>query len=522
MHRRRRQGLLTTGRDSILVPNMAALQTAARQKPPMQGGLLLAAVIFALCSGLAAVFLPAYFVVSVLLVPAVLAVMLVRPEYAITACIALVCGLIHPALVPRVPLFGGALAAADAVLLMLAIYALFSFAAEAGKIKATPVAGGRLLFGSVGFFFATFAVAVVISLAVWGLPTNHVLGESRDIVYLIVLPIAVVILKPRVRQERFIVSIVILGCLFSVGQILQGVFNLPVFGEKGISALETLGRQTDTTTRAITLGISVIIYALLLTVGAYVFGVIRKPLFFAVAGLLFIGIFLTYGRTTYAAVLLCTAVVVIWLKPKKLPQLGAILIVVVVIGSAAGAFLKPEAATAVFFRMTSIGDEINHGYSARWRFWEVEAMLPHIQQHPFIGIGLGADYKGASGSTERSELNRYMHNAYLYMAGKMGLPALAFFLLMIATIFFIGRSVAKGDADPWARIVGAAGAAMIIRYLFASITEPHFRSDYGVVNIAIAGALVYLSARPATGNLSIAGKATRTGRVFAARHTSRA
>jgi hypothetical protein len=38
---------------------------------------------------------------------------------------------------------------------------------------------------------------------------------------------------------------------------------------------------------------------------------------------------------------------------------------------------------------------------------------------------------------------------------------------------------------------------MMIRFLAASITEPHLMSDYGVVVIAVAGALVYLSARSA-------------------------
>ena len=124
-------------------------------------------------------------------------------------------------------------------------------------------------------------------------------------------------------------------------------------------------------------------------------------------------------------------------------------------------------------------------------------MLPHNQEHPFAGIGLGADYKGARGSSSRPELNRYAHNAYLYMAGKMGLPALVFFLLAMAAIFAIGRRLATSDGLPWARIVGAASAAMMIRFLFASVTEPHLMSDYGVVNIALAGALVLLSARRA-------------------------
>jgi O-antigen ligase len=121
-------------------------------------------------------------------------------------------------------------------------------------------------------------------------------------------------------------------------------------------------------------------------------------------------------------------------------------------------------------------------------------MLPHIQKYPLTGIGLGAEYKAASHLSAEQDLNRYVHNAYLYMGGKMGLPALAFFLLFMAGVFAIGRRSALSHALPWTRVVGAASAAMMIRFWLASITEPHLMSDYGVIVIAIAGALVCLSA----------------------------
>lgn len=473
---------------------MASIKRLGPVRPIASAGLILLAGL-AVFFGLASALLPAWFVFSVLLVPAVAALMLVRPEYALAACVALVSGLIHPALVPRIPAFGGALAAADAALLMLSLYAVWSFAAQEGKAASAPVAGARLLAVALGLFGVTLAIAVTTSLALRELNPAFVLGETRDLLYLITLPIAVVILRERERQERFVVGFVVLGCLFSVGQVLQGVFNIPVFGAQGMSALETLGRQDDATTRANTLGLSVIVYSLLLTVGAYVLGTLRKSLFFSVAALLFVGIVLTFGRTTFAAVFICVAVVVWWLNPRKLPQLAVLLVIVVAAGSALGLYLKPESFAAVYYRMTSIGDEIDHGYSAQWRYWEFEAMLPHIQQHPLAGIGLGADYKGLSGSSARPDLNRYMHNAYMYMAGKMGLPALGFLLLSMTAIFAIGRRSAKSDAAPWARIVGAASAAMMIRFLFASLTEPHLMEDYGVVVIAIAGALAYLSAQ---------------------------
>lgn len=479
-------------------------------RPLAQTGLFLLAVIAGIF-GLASAVLPAWFVLAVLLVPAVAAIGAVRPEFALTAGVALVCGLIHPAFVPRVPVFGGLLAAADAALVMLAIFAVWSLATRTEQTSAalvapkTPVAGARLLAFAVGLFALMLAVAVIVSLAVREVEPAHVLGETRDLLYWLVLPIAVAILHSRQRQQRFIVSFVVLGGLFSLGQVLQGVFNIPVFGAQGISALETLGRQEDATTRANTLGLNVIIFALLLTVGAHVVGAVRKAVFYPVAGLLLVGIVLTFGRTTFAAVVICLFLVVWWLNPKKLPQFIGLFVVVVAAGSVLATIWKPDSFAAVVFRFTSIGEEIDHGYSAQWRFWEFQAMLPHMQEHPLLGIGLGADYKGLGGSSARPDLNRYMHNAYFYMAGKMGFPALMSILLAITAIFSMGRRAAKSTAEPWVRLVGAASAAMMIRFLFASVTEPHLMSDYGVVNIAIAGALVYLVARHVPAGVQRAG-----------------
>ena len=462
---------------------------------PVGMGLVL--VGLALFLGLTSAILPGWFIFATLMVPGIAVLVLLRPEYALTACVGLVCGLIHPALVPRLPIFGGALAAADATLVMLAAYALWVLATQRAQAAVAPVAGARLLGVSLALFGVCMALAVVLSLTVRDIDPAHVLGETRDLLYLALLPIAVVVLRQRERQKRFVISFVVLGCLFALGQVLQGLFNIPVFGAQGMSALETLGQQHDGTTRANTLGLNVIVFALLLTLGAHVLGLIHKSLFYLVGGLLFVGIVLTFGRTTYAAVLVCMLVVVWWLDARKLPLFLCSLILVVLAGSGLGMLLKPDSFAAVYFRMTTIGEEIDRGYSARWRFWEAEAMLPHLQEQPLTGVGLGADYKGGQGSALNPELNRYVHNGYLYMAGKMGLPALALFLLIMAAIAAIGRRSAKSADSPWTRVVGAASAAMMIRFLAASITEPHLMSDYGIVNIAVAGALVYLSARGA-------------------------
>jgi O-antigen ligase len=491
---------------TALLSRFSAPRASSAPRPALAGLLLLG--LLALFFGLASALLPYWFVLSALLVPTVAILMLVWPELGLTALIALTCGLIHPAFVPRVPMLGGSVAASDAVLVMLAAYATLKLATQKRKsASAASVKGAGLLAAAFGLFGVFFVASIVMSLWVKEVNPTWVLGEARRLLYLTALPIAIVILQTREKQKRLVVSLVVLGCLFSVGQIFQGVFNIQVFGDKGrMVVLETLGRQDHGTTRSLTLGIEVIVYALLLTIGAHVLGAIGKRTFFAVSGLLVTGIFLSFGRTTFAVALVCVLLVVMWLNLRKLPQLIGFLVLLVALTSVFASIWKPDYLASVYYRITSINTEVASGDSAQWRYWEAEEIVPHIQKYPFSGLGLGADYKKANRSTADLDLNRYIHNAYLYMAGKMGIPALCAFLAAMFAVLTMGRRTAKTGGDHFNRIVGAASASMMISFLLASVTEPHFMMDYSLVVIAIAAALVYLVAQNDPGLRQVSAK----------------
>lgn len=471
---------------------------STRPRPLAQAGWVMLFLFLALALGLASALLPAWFLVAALLVPAVAVLVLVRPELGLLAMIAFACGLVHPAIQPRIPLFGGALSTADATLAMLVLYALGAWASQGQLPKAAPVQGARRMAIALSLFGVCLLIAVPLSLFYRDLNPTFVLAESRHFLYLLTLPVAVIILRQPERQRRFVIGIVVLGCLFSVGQVLQGVFNIEVFGVASrLVVLETLGREEHGTTRTLTLGIGVVIWALLLIVGANLLGLVRKPVFFAVAGLLLLGITLTFGRTTYAVAAVGLLMVVWWLNLKKLPQLVGLFVLFVALGSATVGLLRPQSLEAAYYRLTSIGTEVASGYSAQGRLWEFDAMLPRIEEQPLTGIGLGADYISRKGISSTSALDRYVHNTYLFIAGKLGLPALTFWLAAVAAIFVMGRRLAKAGHSPGARVIGAAGAAMMGCYVLAAVTEPHFHSDYSLVVIASVGALVYLSARRA-------------------------
>jgi len=486
-------------------PNTSAAQVVAFVGVAILAGLVI---------GLASALLPAWLVISALVLPAFAMVLIARPEYALVACVGLTCGLVHPALVPRLPFAGGVLVASDLTLVLLGIYSLISLGANSsstvpGVRKAGP--GMWFLLSLLSLFFGT---SVVFAIFLNGIPAKDALGEARDFSYLLLcLPIAAVVLKDPVRQRRFVNGFVVLGCLFALGQIVQGLLDIPVFGQSGrLEALETLGRTEFGATRSLTRGISVIIMALFLVVGFFVMGRLRLVAFIGISALLMAGILLTFGRTTIVVVALGLIMLVGALRANRLPVLLVTLVVTIGVSISVLAAFKPKTVEQFLVRMTSINDELRFGYSANWRYEEARLIVPRIIEHPLEGLGLGARYKGFAGSASNPDLDRYIHNGYLYLAGKMGLPALAVFLALTAVVFRLGWAIRHAGIEPWRRIVGVVCAVMMVRFWLASFTEPHFMSDYSLVVIAICGALAWLvagrtsaavgksSASPAHGN----------------------
>src|SRR5262249_14837862 len=102
-------------------------------------------------------------------------------------------------------------------------------------------------------------------------------------------------------------------------------------------------------------------------------------------------------------------------------------------------------ARSIFTVGTTLGSN-----SLQWRALEREEGLRSIAGHPVLCVGLGNRYRevsiaqGESHVTlrmppdERWNSTRYLHDSYLAIAVKMGLPALAMFLVF--SLAFVGVS----------------------------------------------------------------------------------
>ena len=442
-------------------------------------GLALVAVI----AGLMVSVLPYWFIIATATVPLFFALVAWRIEYSLLAVLALASGIFDEAFLPTLsPLRAEDLAFFAVCLVVVASGSSLSKGFDRGEWK---------LWIPFAAFLGLVPVSVVYAHFLQGVALRDVLGEGRHLMYLMLFPMTVAVLTSRERVHRFIVGLLVLGLLFSAGQVVQGIFQIRVFGDAGrLVTAETFGVKAYGATISSTLGINLIVFALCMVAGWYLLKKIRSITFLVLAAVFAIAILLTFGRTTWAMTLLEMGAVIALLGLRRSGPLllwsmaGALLAFGVLIAA------KPAMLDALVVRATSFEREIESGSSAAWRYYELAEATPQIVASPILGIGLGAAYRRHAPHDTLPGHVRYIHSGYLYMVAKLGVPALSLFLWCLMVVLTWSWRGARNEPDAVRRGVHAAIGAGILGLLLASITEPHFMRDASLAYLGVLFGLV--------------------------------
>jgi hypothetical protein len=127
--------------------------------------------------------------------------------------------------------------------------------------------------------------------------------------------------------------------------------------------------------------------------------------------------------------------------------------------------------------------------SLQWRIFETEEGLRSVSQHLLLGVGLGNSYRRVTtfqgesrgirtghslAAGEISSLTRFVHNSYLSIAVKMGLPALACFLWFCVSLVVNSGQLFKNLSDEQLRAIALAVLAGFVGLMLWSIFHQHF------------------------------------------------
>lgn len=492
---------------------------ASRENSWSAFGIGLVVLLSVIAGGIAAIF-PYWLIVAIAAVPIFFVLVSWRLEYGLLGVLALASGILNPIFLPRLPLLGAGLDAADLSLIITSLLVIVGGYKLFKDYQRTELN----LWSTYLVFLIMVALSVIYARFFRDVPLKDVLGEGRDFMYLLLFPISVAVLNSKDRVRRFLIGLMILGVLFSLGQILQGVFHIPIFGGTGrMETVETLGIRSYGATRTLTRGINIILFVLFMIAGWYILKQIKTFKFLALSALTAIGILLTFGRTTWAVTLLGIVIVIYLLGLRKSWRMliwsfiGAVLALGILVA------VKPAMLEALVDRATSVNKEIKAGSSVQWRYYEASVALPQLIANPILGLGLGATYRKPASSDVVPEEVRYIHDGYLYMATKLGVPGLLIFIWFLIGIFRLSLRGARQEQNLEMRAVYAAICAGVINILVESITQPDIMGDSGLAYIAIMAGLTVSMRRHATFNAKgkVATQSTIPARSVSTNHISR-
>jgi O-antigen ligase len=199
---------------------------------------------------------------------------------------------------------------------------------------------------------------------------------------------------------------------------------------------------------------------------------------------------LTYERTLWAASAAACLAVVMRSGPTA-RRLAARWAPVLIVALLPLVLFAPTALQTAVQRFLSIG-QYQTDPSVLYRVIETEAVLAAISERPYMGSGFGATITWGENSDFATITTPFVHNGYLWLAWKIGIPAAAIIALLIA------RSVVKKNpaGENWRMTVVRTGSkAALLALLIVSVTF----STFDVLGItAVMGLLVALCFRPAT------------------------
>ena len=231
---------------------------------------------------------------------------------------------------------------------------------------------------------------------------------------------------------------------------------------------------------------------------------------------LIIGFLLTYTRSAWVTVTIALFIVLGYMayqnqkKAATLLLLGSPLIVSAMIFF----FAVP---TSAYSTIPLIGNVLERGVtifeaeettesdSLQWRFYENNEALRSIRERPIFGVGLGNQYReitiiqgeaaGTRTTDDITRLTRYVHNSFLSMAVKMGVPTLVLFLIIY--VIFIGMAWhlhAQVDDPVYKSIVLGVAVAFIPCLFWAQFFSLFTESNH-ITSVAVFMGIVAVIAR---------------------------
>jgi O-antigen ligase len=432
--------------------------------------------------------LPWWLVIAIAVVPLFIILAWLAPEFTAIGLLAALFGVLPDFLLPSLPIGGGELKPEDLGMPTLLLLLLLKRAGSL-QLRLAPM---RAYWLPLGLFILVALISAITALAYKTAPAKDIFNESRPYFTWMLLPIFCLAIDTEKRLKRFLILLMALALTLATGVMFQSFTGIAIFGRgQELRQLWSIDGGVSDVLRSTTPGMFLMTGALIYLFAAYAKEQLRQPILIALLGAILTGgLLVGFGRGMWLSLIIGLALLAFFSRRASYFQLVLTCTAMATLVVSTLLIAKPEYLYAISDRFLSVGEEIESGSSFGRRKEENYYALQKIAESPLVGVGLGGRYKPDSPESRTwPDQVRYVHNAYVKVAVKTGIPGIltASFLIIV----LVGRSwsaARSGGQNP--AVSFAVLWVILTTTIFTSMTQPNFVASNGVASIALA---VFLS-----------------------------
>ncbi len=435
-------------------------------------------------AGILPALLPWWLIVALVVIPVFAVLAWLAPEVAVVGILAAIFGVLPDILLPTLPIGGGQLRPEDLGLLSLFLLLLIK---HVGSIR-VRLQLMRHYWMPLGLFILVAATSALIALAYKTAPAKDVFNEARPYFNWLLLPVLCLAIENARQLKRFQLLLMTLALVLSVGVMFQSFTGITIFGRgQELRQLWSIDGGVADVLRSTTPGMFLMTGALIYLLAAYAKEQIGQPVAVALLSAILIGgVLVGFGRGLWLSLLVGVGLLAFFSRKAAYARLTITCAIGTAVVLSTLLMVKPEYVYAISDRLLSVGAEIEHGSSFARRTEENHFALQRIYEAPILGVGLGGRYKPDSAESRTwPDQVRYVHNAYMRVTVKTGLPGLASAIILVLVLLRRSWTGARhGERDP--AISFAAFWVILTTTVLTAFTQPNLFAPNGVASIALA------------------------------------
>lgn len=293
-------------------------------------------------------------------------------------------------------------------------------------------------------------------------------------------------------SDKDVIAIILaLAGIVSSLALLQYLTGVQIVASGKVADLEVTGGLNSGITRVQIPGL---IFVTLSLVTTFILALYRRlSILIAIpaAALFIVALYVNFGRAVWIWTSLAIFLALFMMPYSKIRIALPAMAVTALLFVGGAYFFKRDALEAAVDRLTSVQQEGGRATSYGWRKLENEDALKTITHSPFLGVGLGGEYRRWIAEIRIFEDHtRFVHNVYYFFAIKIGLPGLGFIVTILVCVWLRAIKLAKSENDSLQKNFATAVVATLPAFFALNITQPELASFQGPLYIALISAAI--------------------------------